>query len=101
MTYGDTTKVFVCLALPGRQYKAEYPVDLGCSLMAHYDSHISKDRAAMEWVFFRTEQILCCYLIDIKDLNDNYKQQILNVAEFLQRRWKEIVRFNKEWIRKR
>ena len=86
---GGTNKLFVCLSLPGRQYKAVYPDDLGCGLKDNHDSHISNDRCGKEWIFFSTEQILCCYLIDIDKLDVGYKLQLFKVARFLERRWTE------------
>ena len=51
-SYGKgATLFFVTLALPGLQYIATR-ASHGQPLMTGYDSHISKDRNEMEWVFF-------------------------------------------------
>eukprot|EP01084_Bolivina_argentea_P206018 351832_1 len=83
--YGHgANKLFVCLSLPGRQYKASYPQMLGKPLMDGYDSHISKDRNEMEWVFFNSHQLLLCYLVTLDFLEAKAKQQMDYVCQFLE-----------------
>lgn len=64
--YSTNSQVFVCLSLPGRQYKAkEYRIndnDYGIPLQHGYDSHISPN--GKEWVFFNPSQLLPCCLVD-------------------------------------
>ena len=71
-SYGDSTpqrKVFVCLALAGRQYPATYPKDRGSSLKNGYDSHISSPEPHnKEWVFFDSSQLLPCYLVTLENI---------------------------------
>ena len=83
--YGHgANKLFVCLSLPGRQYKASYPQMLGKPLMDGYDSHVSKDRNEMEWVFFSSDQLLLCYLVTLDFLKDEAKEQMDYVCQFLE-----------------
>ena len=60
-SYGDSSKVFICLSLPGRQYVTTKRIT-GRKLIDGYDSHC--DGSKSEWVFFDTNQLLLCYLIN-------------------------------------
>lgn len=55
---------FICLALPGRQHFSTYPQDFGGPCRAGYDSHVSGDRNNMEWVFFASNQLLPCFIVE-------------------------------------
>ena len=66
--YGKHAKVFVCLALPGKQYPATYPEDRGTSLKDGYDSHVSASRNNKEWVFFDSSQLLPCCLVTLQNI---------------------------------
>eukprot|EP01083_Nonionella_stella_P196950 724376_1 len=83
--YGHgANKLFVCLSLPGRQYLASYPQSLGKPLMEGYDSHVSKDRNEMEWVFFNSDQLLLCYLVTLDFLEAQAKIQMDYVSQLLE-----------------
>lgn len=68
--YGDDSRAFVCLALPGRQFPALFPDHLGAPLEPGYDSHISGDDndgpRGTQWVFFSADQLLSLFLVDEK-----------------------------------
>jgi len=61
--YGDGA-CFICMALPGRQFSSTYPYDQGGPCRTGYDSHTSADRNNMEWVFFASDQLLPCFVVD-------------------------------------
>ncbi len=57
--------VFACLALPGKRYRASYPRDMGRPKNPGYDSHLGYEGdGAPQLVFFDTDQLLPCYLVD-------------------------------------
>ena len=86
--YGDSVQVFVCLSLPGRQYYQSKQT--GCPLHANYDSHISNDGCKKEWVLFKTDQLLTCYLTDYRNIEkDKYTQQMELIAIYLERKWRK------------
>ena len=63
--YAKDAIVFACLALPGRQYKATQKRDRGVPKKAGYDSHLGYEGdGAPQLVFFDTDQVLPCYLVD-------------------------------------
>lgn len=53
---------FLCLGLPGRQYRANERQDRGRPCRPNYETHTSPNRE--EWVFFASDQLLPCFLID-------------------------------------
>lgn len=53
---------FLCLGLPGRQYRANEHQDRGRPCRPNYETHTSPNRE--EWVFFASDQLLPCFLID-------------------------------------
>eukprot|EP01084_Bolivina_argentea_P097895 175974_1 len=81
--YGDSDKVFVCLCLTGKKFEAEYPRDLGIDLMEGFDSHYSKDRDQMEWVFFNSNQLLLIYLINYKKVNSKFKKHLNKIIKHI------------------
>ena len=85
-------RVFVCLSLPGRQYKATYPTMMGKGLMDNFDSHISADHGieGMEWVFFNSDQLLLCYLVTLDFLQQKAKVQMEAVCELLEKKYLEM-----------
>lgn len=64
LSYAGGGAVFVCLALPGRQYAANYPADQGKPLRRGYDSHYAP--GGSELVFFASDQLLPVFLADSK-----------------------------------
>ncbi|CAE7198348.1 nipblb [Symbiodinium sp. CCMP2592] len=60
---------FMCLALPGKQHFGKPPAD-GTGFLSPeddgYDSVIGREgqRGIDEWVFFRQDQLLLCFLVD-------------------------------------
>ncbi len=63
--YAKDAIVFACLALPGRQYKATQKRDRGVPKKPGYDSHLGYEGdGAPQLVFFDTDQVLPCYLVD-------------------------------------
>jgi hypothetical protein len=63
---GGDGVVFVCLALPGRQYAAQYPADKGKPCHTGFDSHYSPE--GTELVFFSSDQLLPIFLADQKHI---------------------------------
>jgi hypothetical protein len=61
LAYARDGAVFVCLALPGRQFPAQFPRDKGKPCTPGFDSHFSPD--ASELVFFESSQLLPCFLV--------------------------------------
>lgn len=61
--HGDGACI-ICMSLPGRQCPSTYPRDNGAPCRPGYDSHMSTDRANMEWVFFASDQLLPCFIVD-------------------------------------
>ena len=53
---------FLCLGLPGRQCRATVKEDRARPCRPNYETHISPD--GQEWVFFSSDQLLPCFLID-------------------------------------
>ena len=58
---GASGLVFVCLALPGRQYPATMVQDQGKACRPGFDSHFAP--GAEELVFFKSSQLLPLYLV--------------------------------------
>lgn len=53
---------FLCLGLPGRQHIASKKQDRGRPCRANHETHVSPNQ--QEWVFFSSDQLLPCFLID-------------------------------------
>ena len=68
---------FICLGLPGRQYRAKESQDRGRPCRANYETHVSPDR--QEWVFFAADQLLPCFLI-----YKHTQPKALNVVQMLE-----------------
>ena len=64
--YAAGGAVFVCLALPGKQYAANFPADQGKPLRRGYDSHYAP--GGQELVFFASDQLLPVFLADAKHI---------------------------------
>ena len=84
--YSSNSQVFVCLSLPGKRYTAkDYSAcvnDVGISLKAGYDSHISPN--GTEWVFFQSCQLLPCYLININRVHEVETELLKYVIPFVE-----------------
>ncbi|CAK9028740.1 Nipped-B-like protein B, partial [Durusdinium trenchii] len=54
---------FMCLALPGKQH---FGKPASAAAMEGYDSVVGREgqRGVDEWVFFRKDQLLPCFLVD-------------------------------------
>ena len=53
---------FLCLGLPGRQCRATVKEDRARPCRPNYETHTSPN--GQEWVFFSSDQLLPCFLID-------------------------------------
>ena len=64
--YSRNAPIFMCLALPGRQFMATMAQHNGKGCVRGYDSHYAP--GGSELVFFSTDQILPCFLVDQKSV---------------------------------
>ena len=63
--YAKDAIVFACLALPGKQHKATQKHDRGKPKRAGFDSHLGYEGdGCPQLVFFDSDQLLPCYLVD-------------------------------------
>ena len=60
--------VFVCLAIPGRQFAAQQARNQGKPCKAGYDSHYSP--CGQELVFFQSDQLLPCFIVDSANMGE-------------------------------
>ena len=56
---------FICLGLPGRQYRANTSTDSCRPCKKNYETHVSPNWK--EWVFFAADQLLPCFWVDQHD----------------------------------
>lgn len=62
-TYSTNSQVFMCLSLPGKQYKGDCTGGFGKSVPNGYDSHV--DRSGNILVFFDPSQLLPCSIVNL------------------------------------